>query len=203
MYRRTRSQISHRGSGRDYGSSIPPVGMNPTPGYTLLSARNIPTPPAASAGKNFRTRRSRLVARLVSSKPGDMMKRAPASLAAQASVTLVTVPAPTRRSGRAEQSSSIAAAAAAVRDVISAHGAPPRSSAPQQGDGLFDIVDDHDWDHTVGANLIEHRHPPTSENEAGCRRGRGVTPLLESPASAWSDLKVSTRSHQASDSTSR
>jgi hypothetical protein len=158
MYRRTRSQISHRGSGRDYGSSIPPVGMNPTPGYTLLSARNTPTPPAASAGKNFRTRRSRLVARLasvgvmipgatamplvthqstvVSSKPGDMMKRAPASLAAQASVTLVTVPAPTRRSGRAEQSSSIAAAAAAVRDVISAHGAPPSQQRPPTGGRL-------------------------------------------------------------------
>ena len=134
---------------------MPPVGTKRTSPNGAARALRYATPPAASAGKNLRTDRPQASASVTSvgvqtpgttgmprsraksttagSKPGATMKLAPARTAASAWATDSTVPAPTRSSGTPVAMAAIAAAAASVRNVISAHGRPASTSVRASG----------------------------------------------------------------------
>ena len=116
------------------------------------------SPPAASAGKNLTTSSPSSIACSISPqveqpgqtgtpfsmqyftifglKPGETMNFAPASAARSTCSVVSTVPAPTSISGIASVMARIASAAAAVRNVTSAAGSPPRESASASGTAL-------------------------------------------------------------------
>src|SRR5215468_7998128 len=135
--------------------SIPPVGMNRMSLYGAQIACKNFTPPIGSAGKNFNTstpfdkaisisvgvqtpgkivtpfdKQWSTTARFV---PGETINSAPALIAVSACSVVSAVPAPRNISGKRERICAMASAAAVVRNVISAHGNPPSSSASASG----------------------------------------------------------------------
>src|ERR1039458_5503179 len=132
---------------------MPPVGRKRTPvcKYGAAMLLSMATPPAAPAGKNFRTFTPRLSAPSMSVgvimpgengnfsssaratmaglKPGATPNAAPHSTARIKLSVVRIVPAPTSTSGRSRAIRSMTAAAASVRNVISATGKPPSASA--------------------------------------------------------------------------
>ena len=134
------------------------------------STSGTPSPPDASAGKNFISvkpasstastsetvavpgrngrpvsgHRRRAASGVV---PGETRNCAPASSACFACPGVTTVPAPTRISGTSSAIARIASSATGVRRVSSITGRPPATSARASGHGRGDVVDDDDRDH--------------------------------------------------------